>query len=154
MFVEVAQVCGSRSRLVVCISLQPYIAITKQKIIDKCYFRLRKETSVHKDWIFYTKSSILDVPLCSGYASEPFTIFAIGSILMFEWVLDTLLTCLKKDKNCEKPVKELFLETLQQRLRNNLWEISEKNSTERWFSSQLFSASFVRNPEAAIRDVL
>ena len=47
---------------------------------------------------------------------EPLTIFAIGSILMFDWVLDTPLTCLKKDKNCEKPVKELFLETLQQRL--------------------------------------
>ena len=49
---------------------------------------------------------------------------------MFDWVLDTPLTCLKKDKNCEKPVKELFLETLQQRLRNNFQEISEKNSTE------------------------
>ena len=31
---------------------------------------------------------------------------------MFDWVLDMALTCLKKDKNCEKPVKELFLETL------------------------------------------
>ena len=47
---------------------------------------------------------------------EPLTIFAKGSILMFAWVLDTPLACLKKDKNCEKPVKELFLETLQQRL--------------------------------------
>ena len=55
---------------------------------------------------------VLNTPL------EPLTIFAIGSILMFDWVLDTPLTCLKKDKNCEKPVKELFLETLQQRLRN------------------------------------
>ena len=35
---------------------------------------------------------------------------------MFDWVLHTPLTCLKKGKNCEKPVKELFLETLQQRL--------------------------------------
>ena len=50
---------------------------------------------------------------------EPLTIFAIGSILMLDWVLDTSLACLKKDKNSEKPVKELFLETLQQRLRNN-----------------------------------
>ena len=64
---------------------------------------------------------------------------------MFDWVLDTSLTCLKKDKNCEKPVKELFLETLQLRLRNNLQEISEKSSTEKLFSSQLFSANFVRN---------
>ena len=47
---------------------------------------------------------------------ESLTIFAIGSILMFDWVLDTPLTCLKKDKNCEKPAKKLFLETLQQRL--------------------------------------
>ena len=53
---------------------------------------------------------------------EPLTIFT-----MFHWVLDTPLTCLKKDKNSEKPVKELFLETLQQRLRNNFKEISEKN---------------------------
>ena len=53
---------------------------------------------------------ILNTPL------EPLTIFAIGSILMFDGVLDTPLTCLKKDRNCKKPVKELFLETLQQRL--------------------------------------
>ena len=52
---------------------------------------------------------------------KPLTIFAIGSILMLDWVLDTSLACLKKDKNSEKPVKELFLETLQQRLRN-FWE--------------------------------
>ena len=38
---------------------------------------------------------------------------------MLDWVQDTSLTCLEKDKNCEKPVKELFLETLQQRLRNH-----------------------------------
>ena len=60
---------------------------------------------------------VLNTPL------EPLTIFAIGSILMFDWVLDTPLTCLKKDKNYEKPVNfrntELFLEALQQRLRNN-----------------------------------
>ena len=46
---------------------------------------------------------------------EPVIFFAIVSILMFDWVLH--LTCLKKDKNCEKPIKELFLEMLQQRLR-------------------------------------
>ena len=51
---------------------------------------------------------------------ELLTIFAKGSILMFDWVLDTPLACLKKDKNCEKPIKEFFLETLQPRLRNNL----------------------------------
>ena len=67
---------------------------------------------------------------------------------MVDWVLDTPLTCLKKYKNCEKPVKELFLEMLQQILRNNFQEIFEKNSTKKWFPSQLFSASFVRNPEA------
>ena len=50
---------------------------------------------------------------------ESLTIFAIGSILMFDWVLDMSLKYLKKDKNCKKPVKELFLEMLQQRLRNN-----------------------------------
>ena len=57
--------------------------------------------------------SVLNTPL------ELLTIFAIGSILMFDWVLDRPLACLKKDKNSEKPVKELFLETLQVRLRNN-----------------------------------
>ena len=39
---------------------------------------------------------------------ELLTIFAISSILMFDWVQDTPLTCLKKDKNREKPAKELF----------------------------------------------
>ena len=57
--------------------------------------------------------SVLNTPL------ELLTIFAKGSILMFDSILDTPLTCLKKDKNCEKPVQELFLETLQLRLRNN-----------------------------------
>ena len=33
-------------------------------------------------------------------------------------------------------------------------EVSEKSSTDKWFSSELFLASFVRNPEAAIRGVL
>ena len=58
--------------------------------------------------------SVLNMPL------ELLTIFAIASILMFDWVLDAPLTCLKKYKNFEKPVKELFLETLYLRLRNNL----------------------------------
>ena len=57
--------------------------------------------------------SVLNTPL------KLLTTFAIGSILMFDWVLDTPLTCLRKDKNSEKPIKELFLETLQLRLRNN-----------------------------------
>ena len=58
------------------------------------------------------------------------TIFTKVSILMFDWVLDTPLTCLKKDKNCEDPVKKL-LKTLQLRLRNNFSEISEKNYTQK-----------------------
>ena len=57
--------------------------------------------------------SVLNTPL------KLLTTFAIGSILIFDWVLDTPLTCLRKDKNSEKPTKELFLETLQLRLRNN-----------------------------------
>ena len=68
---------------------------------------------------------VLNTPL------ELLTIFAKGSILMFDWVLDTPLTCLKKDKNCEKPLKELFLEMLQLRLRNHFQEISEENFTEK-----------------------
>ena len=50
---------------------------------------------------------------------------------MFDWVLDTHLTCVKKDKNCERPVKELFLETLELRPGNNFEEISEKSYTEK-----------------------
>ena len=49
---------------------------------------------------------VLNTPL------KPLTIFAIGSILMLDWVLDKSLACLKKEKNCEKSEKELFLETL------------------------------------------
>ena len=72
---------------------------------------------------------------------------------MFDWVLDTPLACLKKEKNCEKPVKELFLAKLQQRLeiisKRFLRKILQRNDF-----LQLFSAGFVRNPEAAIRGVL
>ena len=56
---------------------------------------------------------VLNMPL------EPLTIFAIGYILMFDWVLDYTCDMFKERQNCEKPVKELFLETLQQRLRKN-----------------------------------
>ena len=68
----------------------------------------------------YTKSSILDVRLSSEYASGTINYFRNRLILMFDWVLDTPLTYLKKGKNSEKLVKELFLETLQVKLRNNL----------------------------------
>ena len=44
--------------------------------------------------------SLLNIPL------ELLTIFAKDSILMFHWVLDTPLICLKKDKNYKKPVNE------------------------------------------------
>ena len=62
---------------------------------------------------------------------------------MFEWVLEKdkkerkklrkkeRENCSKRDKNCEKPLKELFLETLQLRLGKNFLDISEKNSTEK-----------------------
>ena len=72
---------------------------------------------------------------------------------MFDWVLYTPLACLKKEKNCEKPVKELILAKLQQRL-----EIISKRflrkTLQRHDFLQLFSAGFVRNPEVAIRGVL
>ena len=82
-------------------------------------------------------NSVLNTPL------ELSTIFANGSILMFEWVLEKdkkerkklrkkeRENCSKRDKNCEKPLKELFLETLQLRLGKNFLDISEKNSTEK-----------------------
>ena len=71
---------------------------------------------------------------------------------MLDWVLDTSLTCLKKDKNCEKSVKELFLETLQLRL-EVISKIFLRKTLPRNDYLQLFSASFVRNPEAVIRGV-
>ena len=63
---------------------------------------------------------VLNMPL------ETLTIFAIGSILMFDWVSDTPLTYLEEEKNCEKPVKEFFhrnaaAKTKKQFLRN-FWE--------------------------------
>ena len=111
------------------------------KFFEKKIFSRSPFTQEAPSYVF---DSVLNTPL------GLLTIFAIGSILMFGWVLDTPLTCLKKGKNSKKPGKELFLETLQLRLRNNSYGISEKNSTEKWFSSQSFSVSFVRNPEAAI----
>ena len=52
------------------------------------------------------KRSMLDVRIRSEYASGAINYFYKGSILMFECVLDTPLTCFRKDKNCEKPVTE------------------------------------------------
>ena len=83
---------------------------SNMKLSEKNIFSCSLFTHKAPSQIFHF---VLNMPL------EPLTIFAIGSILMLEWVLDTSLTCLKKDKNCEKAVKQLFLETLQQRLRNN-----------------------------------
>ena len=117
---------------------------SKMKLFEKKIF----SRPLFQLFTIYTKSSILDVLPSSEYASGTFNYFRKG------FHLDTSLTCLKKDKNCKKPVRELFLETLQLRLRNNFQEISEKNSIEKWFSSHLFSASFIWNPEAAIRGVL
>ena len=53
-------------------------------------------------------SSILDVRLLSEYASGAVNYFRKGPILKFDWVLDTPLICLKKDKNSEKPVTSHF----------------------------------------------
>ena len=83
---------------------------SKMKLFEKNIFSRSLFTHKAPSQIFHF---VLNTPL------EPLTIFAIGSILMLDWVLDTSLTCLKKDKNCGKPVKQLFLETLQQRLINN-----------------------------------
>ena len=89
---------------------------SKMKLFEKNFF----SCPLLQPFTMYTKSFILDVPPYSlNIPLEPLTIFAIGSILMFDWVLDTPLTCLKKDKNCKKPVKELFLETLHLK---NFWE--------------------------------
>ena len=46
--------------------------------------------------------SVLNTPL------ELLPICAKGSIVIFDWVLDTPLACLKKNKNCEKPVKKVI----------------------------------------------
>ena len=83
---------------------------SKMKLFEKNFFQ---------PFTIYTQSSISDLPLSCEYTSGTINYFAIGSILMLDWVLDTSLTCLKKYKNCEKPVKQFFLETLQQRLINN-----------------------------------
>ena len=75
---------------------------SKIQLFDKKNFQPSTISVVH----FYTKSFILDVRLRSKYAYGAVNYFREGSILMFEWVLDTPLTCLKKDKNCKKPVNE------------------------------------------------
>ena len=70
---------------------------------------------------------------------------------MFDWVLDTSLTCLKKDKNCKKPI--IFRNaaaTTKEWFPRNFWE---KLCWEMIFFT-VFSASFVRNPEASSRGVV
>ena len=98
------------------------------------------------------KSSILDVPLCSEYASGTINYFR-NRLHLDVWLSSRYTADMFKERQkLWKTCKGVILETLHQRLRNNFKEISEKSSTEKWFSSQLFSASFVRNP--ALRDVL
>ena len=65
----------------------------------------------------YTRSSILDVPLCFEYASGTINYFR-NRLHLDLWLGSRYTSDMfkKKDKNCKKPVKELFLETLQQRL--------------------------------------
>ena len=99
-----------------------------------------------------TKNSILDVPLCSEYASGTINYFR-NRLHLDVWLGSRYTSDMFKERQkLWKTCKGVILETLHQRLRNNFKEISEKSSTEKWFSSQLFSASFVRNP--ALRDVL
>ena len=74
-----------------------------------------------QSFAIYKKRFILDVRLHSEYASGAVNYFYKGSILMFEWVLDTSLTCLKKDKNCEKHAKIVAAKTKKWFLRN-FWE--------------------------------
>ena len=76
--------------------------ISKMELFEKTFF----SRPLFQSFTIYSKSSILDVRLRSKYASGAVNYFRKGSILMFEWVLDMPLTCLKKDKNCKKPVNE------------------------------------------------
>ena len=76
---------------------------------------------------------------------ELLTIFAIGSILMFGWVLDTPLTCSKKEKNCQKPVKKLFLETLQQKLEIISKKFLRKTLLRNDFFTVVFSKFFKKS---------
>ena len=80
---------------------------SKMKIFEKNIFSCPQ----FQPFSVYTKSSILDLPLCSEYASGTINYFH-NRLLMFDWVLDTPLACLKKDRNCEKPVKKLFFEMI------------------------------------------
>ena len=75
---------------------------SNMKLFEKIFF----SRPLFQSFTSYTKNSILHFQLCSEYASGAVNYFYKGSVLMFEWVLDTSLTCLKKDKNCEKPVNE------------------------------------------------
>ena len=122
---------------------------SKMKLFEKKIF----SRPLFQLFTIYTKSSILDVRLRSEYASGTINYFRKRFHLNV-WVGSRYPSEMFTEKQkLQKPVNELFLETLQLRLRNNSSEISEKNPTEKWFF-QLFSASFVRNPEATIRGVL
>ena len=85
---------------------------SKMKLFEKSIFSRR----LFQPFTIYRKSSILDFRIRSEYVSGTINYFRKRLHLMLDWALDTSLTCLKKDKNCEKPLKELFLETFQLRL--------------------------------------
>ena len=75
---------------------EPYLRF-KMQLFENKFFSHSLFTQKAPSQMF---DSFLNMPL------ELLTIFAKDFILMFHWVLDTPLICLKKDKNCKKPVNE------------------------------------------------
>ena len=83
---------------------------SKMKFFEKNIF----SRPLFQPFTIYTKSSILDVPLFSEYAYKTINYFR-NRLHLDVWLGSRYTSdMLKKDRNCEKPVTELFLETLQQ----------------------------------------
>ena len=120
------------------------------KLFEKIFF----SHPLFQPFIIYKKSSILNVPLCSEYASGTIN-YLCNRLHLDVWLGSRYTSDMFKERQelRKNPVKELFLEMMQQRL-EIISQKFRRKTAEKWFSSQLLSASFVRNPEAAIRGVL
>ena len=98
---------------------------TKSNIFDEAFWEKIFSRPLFQSFTIYTKSSILDVRLRCEYASGAVNYFCKGSILMFEWVLDTPLM-FKERQKLQKTCKWVIIKSVAAKTKKwflrNFWE--------------------------------
>ena len=108
---------------------------SKMKLFEKKIF----SRPLFQRFTIYTNSSIFDVRLRSEYA--PGTINHFRKRLHLDVWLDSRYASdmFKERQKLRKTCKGVIFRNTAAKTKNNIQEISEKNSIEKWFSSIIFS---------------